>query len=186
MAATTVAGFALMAGVGTAEAFVWQEVGDAPGTIANAQVTEGSGPLTGINGSLGGEDTADLFKVRIATCGDGTGCALTITAAFINITSDTQGSDPIYIKLFDAQGNLIGSQSQSEATYSNLAAGFYYIGGYTSQSSDPPFSFSLTGPTTATQNIVYGAVETPEPATIAVLGVGLVALAARRRRNTGR
>ncbi len=53
---------------------------------------------------------------------------------------------------------------------------------------DPPFSFTLTGPTTAQQGIVYPAqtAQAPEPVTFALFGAGLAALGLSRRRQKRR
>jgi len=47
---------------------------------------------------------------------------------------------------------------------------------------DPPFTFTLSGPTTAQQGIVYAADSIPEPASLALLGLGLGLLGLARRR----
>ena len=50
-------------------------------------------------------------------------------------------------------------------------------------STDPPFTFTLTGPTTASQDIVYPSASVPEPTTFALFGVGIALMGLRRRRQ---
>jgi hypothetical protein len=57
-------------------------------------------------------------------------------------------------------------------------------GGVEDDATDPPFLITVTGPTTASQGIVYNApTGAPEPASIALLAGGIGLLGFRRRRK---
>lgn len=58
---------------------------------------------------------------------------------------------------------------------------FQMEGGVMDASADPPFSFELTGPTTATSRLMTDS-EVPEPASVLLLGFGLLCLVALRRK----
>jgi len=108
-----------------AGAQTWNEVGDAGQTLATANITTGSGPLTRINGTIGnaGQD-ADIYCIRITN-------RATFTASTVGQTTlDTE------LFLFDSTGRGVafnddlpgGTVTQSRITGQFVpAAGLYYL-----------------------------------------------------------
>jgi hypothetical protein len=148
----------------------WSEVGDAGGKNdpQGPQVTVGTGPLTEIHGSLGGEDVADAFEIYCT----GTG---------FTVSSST--SAPLLLTAWDARSNSIGgSDPVLNPTLSvGFGPGFYSL--QISSSPDRPappvaaYTLFLSG---IGGSVTFAA---PEPSLWTLLSA--VALAALARRRPG-
>jgi hypothetical protein len=122
----------LLTGTGGARAGIWTEVGVAGQTIPTAHMTNGSGSLDAIIGSLAGN--ANLFGFQITQ--DGT--AFSATTYPGTVPQQLGGSLDVMLQLFDSAGNGIianddiGSQNgfynNDAAISATLNAGNYFLG----------------------------------------------------------
>lgn len=194
---------------GSAMAGVWVEQGDAP-ELLPGQLTIGLGSLDAIQGSIGVSNDADLYCIRVvnytifrATTNNGLG-SLVDTQLFL---FDSAGMGVTH-----NDDDPIGGTLRSTLTAQFLTSnGIYYLG-ISAYNRDPqgpngliwlnsPFnverapdgpgapgplvSWTGTGGTGTYEISLTGCefCEVPEPGTIAVIGLGLAALAARRSKK---
>jgi len=171
----------------TPGAGVWFEQGDAGG-LFDAQATGSADPLTAICGTLGDTVNNEIDKVDVfgfAMKEDGTLSAF----AFFYLEPAAVGTPlpsnllPIpYLSVYEIGSNQPIDDLVSESQINiDLDAGEYLLKIAIDDEIDPPFSFELVGPTTGLQTIVYPSV--PEPATLALLGLGFGAIGYQRRRR---
>ena len=150
------------------------EVPDAGDTFDTAQWVTG-GPYDGISGNVGGSsDMSDFFYFGFA----GGELRMQFTQC------DGCGVDtPLEAILYDANRAFVAERYYSAPllTIQGLSAGNYYLD--VTSNIDPPFTISLTGPTTAQQGIIFAPTQVAEPATLAILGLGLAGLGWSRRRK---
>jgi hypothetical protein len=100
----------------------WNETGDAPDSLATAQIVVGSGSLASIAGTIGAASDVDLYEFQICD--------------FANFSATTVGQTTLDTQLFLFDANGLGVTSnddsqgvgQSTITALNLASnGIYYI-----------------------------------------------------------
>lgn len=207
---TTILTMLATMGVGfTAHAQVWNEVGDAgQNNVAAAQMTDGIGPLTTINGSLNGNNDVDLYCINI-----------TDEARFVASVSAYTGNDSM-LWLFNMDGTLqvwnddFSSNFLSMITSQGVFANGHYILGVSSFANIPvdsdgndlfgfgawpgPDSDQLLGNSgilagwnnnglnSGNYEITLRGCEycIPAPGAAAVLGLGGLVAAGRRRRTS--
>jgi hypothetical protein len=124
--------FALLTGAGGVHAGIWTEVGVAGQTIPTAQMTDGSGSLDAIIGSLAGN--ANLFGFQVTQ----NGTAFSATTYPATLPQQLGGSLDVMLQLFDSTGNGIianddignqtGFYNNDAAISATLNAGFYFLG----------------------------------------------------------
>ncbi len=141
---------------------------DVAGDLSNPLLVTG-GPFNGFQGDVGGTgDTTDVFGFNWHG-GDFK-------------ATETGGATTFYLKLFDAATAAVADEDATPDTFvaTNLAAGNYFL--QITASVDPPFTVEITTPLTPLDPLVFDFI--PEPATIALFGLGLAGIPlVRRRRN---
>jgi hypothetical protein len=182
-----------------AQSLTYLEVGDTGQLLGTAQAVGGG--ITTISGALGSPFDVDLFGVAFNAAG-------TITIDGIK----TSGSWDPNLHLFNAAGNPLGANDDSNFTFDSqlvvsISPGFYYIGICDNnceatdggvvriQSNDFGVQlangilggWSASGNRTGAYEIRFSvateAVDTPEPASLALVLTGALALTAARRRR---
>lgn len=200
----TIAGIATLATGAFAQ--VWTEQGDAP-ELLPGQITVGNGALTRIDGNIG-QDDADLYCIRVvnyqafraSTVGltgfdtqlflfnangmgvthddddPGGGLQSTLTSQFLTSNGIYFLGISRYNRDPQSAGGLIWANSpfNVERAPDGPGAGGALSSWTGTYAAAGAYSIALSG-------VEYHAI--PEPATLIALGVGLAAIAARRRRK---
>jgi hypothetical protein len=177
LAALSTLVFALPAG-GSARAASWLEVGDA-GDHTTPQLTQGTGNLSEIHGSLAVTTTDDPSDAFVIGYGGAPG------ALVLSVSFDEPLPNHILVSLFDEQGAVLGQQITT-LSFTDLPAGTYVVEAGpadSGQGPDPAYTLLLDGPETGAGGVLFGA-PLPEPASIALCGVTLALLAVTRRRRS--
>ena len=154
--------------IGIGNAYV--EVGDAGNTLNTAQFITG-GPYDGIAGSI--DDSVDVFAFHWIG-GD-------FVAKFFS------GADPT-IALYDFSQNLLGSASGLAPilTINNVAAGNYLFELSALTGPDPGYIVGISSPTHPDRLTVSAPAVVPEPATLALMILGVLGLVVVRFFHTRR
>lgn len=177
-------GWGLPASVVTATAIdnlYWMEAGDAGG-VYNPQML-GGGQYIGIKGDLGGSDDSlfpALMSVPTTDVQDAfkfwwIGGTLALTGGFDDLTLGA-----LDFLLYDEGLNKVAKNGNGY--FDDLAAGNYILLISTVIGFDPPFTFTLTGPTTASTRLT-GPQVVPEPGTWLLFGAGLLGITGFSRRH---
>jgi len=95
-----------------------------------------------------------------------------------NSSSDVLKLDFVQLLL----GDVTDTSQQGTNVYKTFNATIPGSGAVMDSITDPPFTFTLTGPTTAQQGIVYPA-QIQEPAILSLMGLGLAGLGWNSRRK---
>jgi hypothetical protein len=154
---------------------LWQEVGDA-GDLSSPQDV---GYLAiGISGTIGGpNDQVDVFRFSWLETGD----------MEVALYGDS-ALGPLNLRLYAADrspvtGWVVVSANTGNLDLGDISAGTYLLKLASSQNVDPPWSLNIYPIPAAGSNEPSIGPPLPEPATLALFGLGLAGLGAMRRKK---